>query len=967
MPGAYTVTVTAPEGVTFNETSQERTLDEGEVWNVTFVGNTPAEPATVSIKSITYNDDGVVVPVDLDNVFDQIEVTLNITRNDQTLRYVDIVFTDPGELPGPEDDYSVIVSTQVFETPAAGAELATSDIEEVTLSVQTTQLQPGTTQTFDGEHVVWVPATPNGKWELSANLVVAEQEEPIPTNKKVIVLQNPDVFLPGTAFGGDLEYFPVPPEVSATGDDGETWYAGGTTARGWQFVAYSEVTPEDIGFCVMHDGGTYYPDVMDIDGTPRTGIIIANHYDMDGVESNDTYVNWWSPCDFDYGDDPVGPDGTAVRLYGGEWGPVAAIGAIYYLSDPQDQVGPRRYIILPEDVQEGQISDPDELNVDNVGPTVYVDGEVGMPAADEKVAFRDEFDQPWINADYEFLKYDAVEDEYLDDGDVIAYDGGVGLNDDLTTALWYDWGMDIDDPDEDGADFCTDVPLVDGDDLEETEASDGTPDGYQICGGATDKLGNASKSGPSNPFGVDKEVPLIRMYEDTLGTGQLMLDPAVANGAIYSGVAGVDADGYESEGTGYDPNWVWAFEALDGRAGFDTNYYYDAAQHELTGEGIYPAFQSLLHFPGDGTDPLACGDFDNTLSVGPPGEQWVGTVIVDFTCLADLAEPGYFWYENMVTDRAGNSATLGNALYAVDWVAGGAGTSLAPTFDLLGFASTFYMPGVPADFELWATDDLEVIEAEINLLHPTVAGDLTVHYGFNAIDDFHRFDGITPVENPFDIDEFDPDFFSDAVIGHTVATPLPVFGRLDFTCSGGGPYASCLEDDGVTSDSTEYNLTLGEDESMLPTEASGTVQDVGFNTTDLAAPIEFIPAQWDGSVEAPWSNLATGTSEVIIRRWYIEEVDAGVDYTATMEAPTSIEVPFFDAVALVNNDGGDITICGFFTYDGDTDNGVDRFFNYSASVATGSVCDGAAGTWHAVGFKGAGYAGLVTQGVGGAP
>jgi hypothetical protein len=469
----------------------------------------------------------------------------------------------------------------------------------------------------------------------------------------------------------------------------------------------------------------------------------------------------------------------------------------------------------------------------------------------------------------------------------------------------------------------TDV-IVTGDDLAETLVSDGTPDGYKLCATAADLLGNLGVSLTSNWFGVDKVAPVIRPY-DEVGDGTGLISPLPTNidGAIFS----VESD----DGT-YDADWRWGFEARDARSGFHQGA-------PITG---LPAMQSLTHFPGLGTAPIACDQFDSQLYLIGAGVQWVRSNVVDFTCLTDLVEPGYFWYDNKVTDRAGNTATLGTALYAVDDVAlGGA----APTFNFMQFLSTFYNPGEPAGFAIFAEDDLEVIEAEIALFHPSVLGTLVVPYGWNAIDAFQRFDGIDP---------FDASLFSKNVVGETVETGLPVFGRFDLVCIGAGaPYADCAVAFGVTPDATQYNLGA-DDFSMLPTQASGRIQDVGFNHGYLGAPIDFFPAQWESATAAPWSAIAAGTvSDLVIRRFYIEEETAGSSYTAVMEAPTSIEVPFFDAVALVNNNALEITICGFFTYTGTNDTGFDRFFNYAATVPTGSVCDGALGTWHAVGIKGA--------------
>ena len=87
-------------------------------------------------------------------------------------------------------------------------------------------------------------------------------------------------------------------------------------------------------------------------------------------------------------------------------------------------IGPRRFVIPAPVV--GQITAAPSLNMDNLAPTVWVDGDgtdVGT-----LVAFKDDFDQPWINDVYTFVQFDVNGD--LDPlGDVQAIDGGVGLDD----------------------------------------------------------------------------------------------------------------------------------------------------------------------------------------------------------------------------------------------------------------------------------------------------------------------------------------------------------------------------------------------------------------------------------------------------------------------------------------------------------------------------------------------------------
>jgi len=794
-----------------------------------------------------------------------------------------------------------VVAAQTFTPPPVADEAELADAEVIILSVPTNQVRWG------GD--AYVPVVFNGQNIIAAKLYEVGETPAIPSNNVPVVMNNKDVLLVG-----DVVIEPITLEPNVTTVVG-TWYKSDVRFSGPQYVAFSTEKPTSVNWPSV---GGVCPVSGTVDGEVGTGLVITNTYDCDDrqgyVVPNSNVVPTFDPAL-----PPAGPQGSTVQYPDSGF---VNLGAEFEL------MGEDRWFLIAKPF----LVDPallDGVYADKKAPTVEVFGQspstllVGAdPLSALKVAFNRFFDEPWVNADYAFLNA------------MRADDGNDGVGVDADTRTTWKWAG--------GTAACaasTEI-IVTGDDLDETLVSDGSPDGYKLCATASDLLGNTGVSLTSNWFGVDKVAPLIRAYDDTAGSGEYSPVLADIHMAIFS---------QESKDLSYDADWVWAFEAQDARSGF----------HQGVVIEDLPAMQSLTHFPGLGTAPIACDQFDSQLYLIGAGVQWVRSNVVDFTCLADLVEPGYFWYDNKVTDRAGNTATLGTALYAVDDLASPGGVGAGPTFDAMQFLTTFYNPGEPAGFSIFGSDDLEVIEAEIALVHPVnvalnAAGELTINYGWNAIDAFQRFDGIDP---------FDASLFSSVVIGETVETGLPVFGRFDYVCTAGAaPYGSCVEEFGVAPDSTEYNLVLDNDFSMLPTEATGRIQDVGFNVADLLAPITFIPAQWQTATAAPWSRIAAGTvSDLIIRRFYIEEVTANVAFKAVMEAPTSIEVPWFDAVALVNNVAGDITICGFFTYTGTNDTGFDRFFNYAATVPTGSVCDGAVGTWHAVGLKGA--AALVSIGL----
>jgi len=651
-PGSYTVTITAPADVVFEVVAKDVTVGAGETGVVNFAGVGPVEPATVSIQSITRRTVfGGPVPVDLTDVYGQIEVTLNLTRNDQELDYVDVLIGD------------VVVATQDFANAAAPAEMAGGE-EIVQLSVPTTQVLLGANG--------WTPAVLNGGNEISANLYVVEGDQPIPTNKVPVVMQNEDGMLPGFAFGGDLVFTPDEPLRTAIGENDETWYAGLATFSGPQFLSYTSIVPDYVEFDI--DPGCDL-DGFTIVGDALTGIAVTNTFDCE--EGN----YWPDHTDgFDVGyPTGVGPDGTAVN-YNGYF---SAIGAEFYLGD--GTVGPRRFVIMePED---GQIEDSNDLWLDNVAPDVWIDYE-GV------VAFNDDFDQWWVKGDYDFVAEDVMSD-----------DSGVGFVSEQAF-LWVQG-----DP---GSCAGIEVTTPAGTPLAETLVSDGDPDGYQICGYAYDALMNGAYTGASEWFGVDMVAPSARLYGiDDPGVlvpaGEFLSATPVSatfNQTVYGTVDMMGMGTYH-----YDTmdEMYWGLDAIDDRSGLDN----------LVG---YPFIQTVTH---DGVIP------DGT-TIGADGyglilsDNWVR---VDATTpfLAGIDLPGIYVYAGYAVDRAGNPSQT----FTYNWLVDDDGV---PETTAITPFTTSYLVGQPATFNLWGADDLEIMELGFHMTYPASGpGDVSFYYGGQAV------------------------------------------------------------------------------------------------------------------------------------------------------------------------------------------------------------------------------------------
>ena len=289
------------------------------------------------------------------------------------------------------------------------------------------------------------------------------------------------------------------------------------------------------------------------------------------------------------------------------------------------------------------------------------------------VAFNDAFDQFWINASYAIAQ------------DFTISDGGVGVNNAATVyRLWV----------QGAPGSCSGTAITTGNDLAETLVSDGSPDGYQDCATAQDLLANASASGASNWFGVDKGAPSVRLAGSTGATPSIAPSTvasvsSVANTTIYGDGAGPLSGTFPV----MPATDVWGLEGIDSRSGFNQNAVAN-----------FPSQQSLSRLAVSG--PTSCASFTAPLNQ-VLSDNWVRVaVLVTLDCGGQGI--GYYAYNGKVVDRAGNASTQIVRNFAQDHL-------LAPTLSSIGVATVFYTAGQPASFFLFGSDDLEIIEGDLSV------------------------------------------------------------------------------------------------------------------------------------------------------------------------------------------------------------------------------------------------------------
>jgi hypothetical protein len=653
-------------------------------------------------------------------------------------------------------------------------------------------------------------------------------------------------------------------------------------------------------------------------GAGPAGVLITNNYNCAGVEGT-LVPNAVAAPTFVPAVAPAGPDGSTV-VY-----PTlgfSTLGAEFELDNDT------RWFVIPPAFP---AANPLTLYMDNKAPTVETHGQANstLGVGGFFVAFNDLFDQQWVNASYPFSQ------------DIATADGGSGV--DATTRTAWEWNGDTSATFPLG--FCSGstTVVVTGDDLAESIASDGTPDGYKLCASAADNLGNLGFSEASNWFGVDKVAPTGRIHGTTAATpalaGTLPTIATTANTTIYNIAA--PAPGTDT----------WGVEGIDSRSGFEAS---NAVPATVTPYVMgYPVDQRLTHTDVNGVT-VEAGVSDMPLVLT---DTWVRTS-AELPLLGNTlpADPGYYSYTAVLSDRAGNSTTIATR----NWLVDDTPVTGVPSIAFLSYDQTFYAPGADANFVIFGADDLEVINATVTMDYPTAAGLLNIQHTQQV---GTRWDGLNP---------FDAMAFTTAITGVKFVVPS-VLGRYDFTCDAGlALYPNCAVVDEPTTVVADFDIVPApwnvnaDARDLLPVTATPTMfEDAGGNMSAAGAAVPFNVLQWSDTTRAPWLDDRDGDLVQDLIAWRI--FTNGTSYFAEHKAPTSIEDPFFDAVALVLNDGATIKTCGLYPAPVLTDNGVNRFWTYSLLIpGAGTLCGdaktaNAAATYHAVGVLD--NAGLISQGI----
>lgn len=611
------------------------------------------QPATVQVKSVTFNDGGNVVPVNLVDVHGQIEIELNVEPGARNITRVDALIGGQ------------VVATQTFSSAAPMAAAPAGAPTVITLSTNTAQLRQS--------GGIFVPVVFNGNSAITANLYVSGSSTPIASNAVPVVMWNADAIVRRS----NHSLTPTSSTPSAS-NGGHTWFKGTQTVGGYDYIAFARAVPTDVELFSDVCGGS---NNLIGTGSATGGIALAGTFDCEDVEGGNS-VTGINNVGFAAG--AVGPDGTTIV-------PPSVCGDEEF-SAPATVSGPSAYSCFNTTASAFQLNGENRWNMINpaVGANsgvTYVDNwapSVGIG----NVAFNDSFDQMWVNASYAFAQ------------DLSASDGGSGLDASSPSAHVYDDGGN-----------CTATVVVTGNDFSETlTSSNSAPNaadwGKRICTVASDKLGNTRSSGGSNYFGIDKAAPTVRFAGETTATPLLAGGVAAAKTAaagVVSNVANTTIFSIAAVAPGVGPmpigaaQGLWGMEAIDGRAGFN--------QNGVVLSPTRPATQSLTVLAQAGS--TSCG-FTGAMSTVLSDNYVRTNVIPNLVC--GFASAGYFTYTGSVMDRAGNSASVGTRNFAVDQYA-------VPAITGLGFAQTLYTGGQPATFGISANDDLEIIDGTLALYY----------------------------------------------------------------------------------------------------------------------------------------------------------------------------------------------------------------------------------------------------------
>jgi hypothetical protein len=194
--GNASITVTVTKGNQSANAGAQVTVNPGAADDIA---------ATVSIASITQG--GLTQPVDIDNVSGQIDVTLNVNPNDQTVTKVTVLVD--GEPAASQDLASGAFEWVMLESDDAAAE----QVQQITLSFNTAR--------YDVDGLVATPRYLNGQHQIQAEIEVAESDDSAASNEITLNFNNDDGFHVLANFGEDTN--------QAMDSDGRAWWGGPDT------------------------------------------------------------------------------------------------------------------------------------------------------------------------------------------------------------------------------------------------------------------------------------------------------------------------------------------------------------------------------------------------------------------------------------------------------------------------------------------------------------------------------------------------------------------------------------------------------------------------------------------------------------------------------------------------------------------------------------------------------------------
>ncbi len=417
--------------------------------SVTVIGGSTAQNASVSIQSITKG--GLQQPVQLNNVFGQIDVTLNVDPGQQNVTAVELVMID--SLTGVE---KVVASQSIMP----GASVASS-VEGLSLSVAQANVQAAAALAAGAPQQIVLsfntaafdPATGavsfiNGRKLVLARLVLAtgSSQDQVASNSIAIQLNNMDGFYIVQTPLNSIADRPQP--NSAIGDNSLVWYQAGNGIE-------ARTVP------VMYSGRTVKSRTIQFDGVGASKTINS------GAISTDTIAVGLSTA----------------------YGRVHVLGAVATDGNPINLVRPMSDTL---NVTMGAINGQpvgsnsnetigvrlDSIRIDNVSPSVSFSIAATNP-------------NNWVNGSYSFLQ----------SGNLSASDSpGVGLNGAFPFGTMFEYSGC-------GDATYTASATATGADIPEC-AIDLTNMAYTGRVIVKDKLGNSSTSSAVS-FGVDKTAPVI--------------------------------------------------------------------------------------------------------------------------------------------------------------------------------------------------------------------------------------------------------------------------------------------------------------------------------------------------------------------------------------------------------------------------------------------------------------------------